>query len=62
MKPEDKKPRKRKNKKATVEKEQLEGQPQAVELKDHLQEKIHTLKVLKGQWNEYYRNNREDIM
>jgi hypothetical protein len=58
MKPEDKKPRKRKSVKGTVEKEQLQG----VKLKDHLQEKIHKLEVLKGQWNDYYRKNRERIL
>jgi hypothetical protein len=58
MKPEEKKPRKRRYKKATVEKEQLEeGLP-----KDHLEEKLHKWEVLKGQWNEYYRKNRERIL
>jgi hypothetical protein len=37
-------------------------QVQAVELKDHLVEKIHKLEVLKAQWNEYYRKNRERIL
>jgi hypothetical protein len=43
--------------------EQLEEGPQAVALKDDLEEKIHKWEVLKGQWNEYHRKTpREDIM
>jgi hypothetical protein len=57
MKPEDKKPRKRRSKKQPIPME-LE----AVELKDHLEEKIHKLEVLKGQWNDSYRKNRERIL
>jgi hypothetical protein len=57
MKPEDKKPRKRRSKKQPVTME-----IEAVELKDHLAEKIHKLEVLKGQWNEYYRKNRGKIL
>jgi hypothetical protein len=60
MKPEDKKPRKRRSKKQPIT-IAMEIQPQAVELKDHLEEKIHKWEVLKGQWNEYYRKNRERI-
>jgi hypothetical protein len=58
MKPEDKKPRKRRSKKQPIT-IAMEG---VVELKDHLEEKIHNLEVLKGQWNEYYRKNRERIL
>jgi hypothetical protein len=59
MKPEDKKPRKRRSKKQTIT---IPMELEAVELKDHLEEKIHKLEVLKGQWNEYYRKNRERIL
>jgi hypothetical protein len=62
MKPEDKKPRKRRCQKATVEKEQLEEGPQAVALKDDLEEKVHKWEVLKGQWNGDNRRNRERIL
>jgi hypothetical protein len=57
MKPEDKKPRKRKSKVEAVEGEQVD-----VVANDDLEEKIHKLEVLKGQWNEYYRKNRERIL
>jgi hypothetical protein len=58
MKPEEKKPRKRRCKKATVEKEQLEeGLPM-----DDLEEKVHKLEILKEQWNSYYKKNRERIL
>jgi hypothetical protein len=56
MKPEDKKPRKRRSKKQPITMEL------AVELKDHLQENVHKLEILKGQWNDYYRKNRERIL
>jgi hypothetical protein len=59
MKPEDKKPRKRRSKKQPVT---IPMELEAVELKDHLQEKVHKLEVLKGQWNDYYRKNRERIL
>jgi hypothetical protein len=58
----DKKPRKRRCQKATVEKEQLEEGPQAVALKDDLEEKVHKWEVLKGQWNGDNRRNRERIL
>jgi hypothetical protein len=58
MKPEDKKPRKRKSKMETVEKLQLEELPK----KDDLEGKVHKLEALKEQWNGYYRQNRQRIL
>jgi hypothetical protein len=59
MKPEDKKPRKRRSKKQPIT---TAIELEAVELKDHLEENIHNLEALKGQWNDYYRKNRERIL
>jgi hypothetical protein len=58
MKPEDKKPRKRRSKKQPITTDILE----AVELKDHLEEKICKLEALREQWNGYYRQNRQRIL
>jgi hypothetical protein len=53
MKPEDKKPRKRKSK------QQPTMEIQQEEPNDDL---VHKLEVLKQQWNSYYKKNRERIL
>jgi hypothetical protein len=53
MKPEDKKPRKRKSKQQpTMEIQQEEPN----------EDLVHKLEVLKEQWNSYYKKNRERIL
>jgi hypothetical protein len=54
MKPEDKKPRKRKSSKQqqTIEKQQEEPN----------EDLVHKLEILKEQWNSYYKRNRERIL
>jgi chromosome segregation ATPase len=65
MKPEDKKPRKRKSKLQAIAEIHPYLQPQVEQTegpKDDLQLKIHKLEALKSEWNEYYRRNRDRIL
>jgi hypothetical protein len=66
MKPEDKKPRKRKSKQQTIAEIHPYLQPHVEEQtegpKDDLQLKIHKLEALKSEWNGYYRRNRNRIL
>lgn len=67
MNPEEKKPRQRKTNKQQPptnpdSQQQQDQEDQPLKIVDELQKKVQKLAVLKAQWNDYYKRNRERIL